>query len=541
MPVKDPERRRQIARDSMRRSRARRRAGLLPIPSLPNLPEPPAAAEPGAPKPPAGDPVAWIEQVLLVPSGPLRGRPFRLGEWQRRFIAESMAPGVREAALCVARKNGKTGLVAAIVLAHLAGPWNRPDWRGLVASLNADLAIELRNAVTMMAELSGVGVTLVKSPRPGMLYGLQGASCQFLATDRGTGHAKGADLAIIDEAGLMPESQRAVWNAMLSSTSGRDGRLMCISILGDGPMMADLRERRGDTAVCWHGYTTTMTEDPTSRATWAKANPGLQDGIKSEQYMADMARRAAASPADMAAFRAYDLNAPGAPDRLLLVTMAQWESAKAEPGPRGGPCTLGVDLGGSASMTAAAAYWWETGRMEVWCAFPGVPDLRARALADSVGNRYERMAEAGELWVYPGVRTTPVKLFLTDVLNALQGEEVAAIVADRYRQSEAQDVYAAADVRAPAVWRGQGWADASHDVRAFQRAVIGGKLRVGEHLAMESAIAESALAIDPAGNAKLDKARARGRIDCASAAVLATGEAERRAAAPASGGYWGIA
>ena len=510
---------------------------------MPGIPEgaPAAAAEPAEPPAPVGDPVAWIEQVLLVPSGPLRGRPFRLGEWQRRFIEESMAPGIRESGLCVARKNGKTGLVGAIVLAHLAGPWNRPDWRGLVASLNADLAIELRTAVTMMAELSGVSVRMLKSPRPGILYGLQGASCQFLATDKGTGHAKGADLAIIDEAGLMPESQRPVWNAMLSSTSGRDGRLMCISILGDGPMMADLRDRRQDRAVCWHGYTTGPADDPTDRATWAKANPGLQDGIKSEAYMVDMARRAAASPADMAAFKAYDLNAPGAPDRLMLVTMEQWAGAKEPPAPRAGPCTLGVDLGGSASMTAAAAYWWETGRMEVWCAFPGVPDLRARALADSVGNRYERMAEAGELWVYPGVRTTPVKEFLTDVLNALQGEDVAAIVADRYRQSEAQDVYAAADVRAPAVWRGQGWADASHDVRAFQRAVIGSKLQVGPHLAMESAIAESALAIDPAGNAKLDKARARGRIDCASAAVLAAGEAERRAARPqGGGGYWGI-
>ena len=44
---------------------------------------------------------------------------------------------------------------------------------------------------------------------------------------------------------------------------------------------------------------------------------------------------------------------------------------------------------------------------------------------------------------------------------------------------------------------------------------------------------ESALAIDPAGNEKLDKARSKGRIDAASASVLALGEAERYATARA--------
>ena len=537
MPITG-DRKRAATRAAMARLRARRRAGEFPMAELSGLPEPaPAPAEPEAPR---GDALDWIERVLLVPSGPLRGKPFRLGDWQRHFMTEALAPGIREAALSVARKNGKTGLVAALVLAHLAGPWNRPDWRGLVASLNSDLAIELRHAVTMMADLSGVTVRLFKSPRPGAIYGLQGAQCQFLATDKGTGHAKGADLAIVDEAGLMPEAQRDTWNAMLSSVSGRDGRLLAISIMGDGPMMAELRERRRDPAVCWHGFGVSATDDPADESTWHKANPGLRDGIKSVAYMRDMARRATASPADMAAFKAFDLNAPGAPDRLLLVTMEQWASARRAPGPRAGWCTLGVDLGGSSSMTAAAAYWPESGRLEVWGALPGVPDLRARALADGVGNRYERMVDAGELTVFNGVRTTPVNLFLEHVLERLNGEKVVAIIADRYRMSEAEDVYAAVGVRAPRVWRGQGWADASHDVRAFQRAVISGTLAVGPHLMMESAVMESALAVDPAGNQKLDKARARGRIDAASAAVLALGEAERRAARPRRSTYLGV-
>lgn len=531
MPV-DLERQREATRRRVARHRARRRAGMLPGVTLPGLPEAPRASTPSTPSPvPAGDPLAWIQNTLIVPSGPLRGKPFKLGDWQRRFITDAMRPGVREAALCVARKNGKTALVAALVLAHLAGPWCRGDWRGIVASLTADLAIELRNAVMTTAEISGVPLTLVKSPRPGAVIGLNGSSVQFLATDRGTGHAKGADLAIIDEAGLMQEAQRETWNAMLSSTSGRDGRLMVISILGDGPMMAELRARADDPGVCWHGYTTGAADDPGSPETWAAANPGLADGIKSEAYMRDMSRRASVNPADMASFRAYDLNAPANPGRVMLVTMDQYAAARRAPSPRGGDCVVGVDLGGSSSMTAAAAYWWDTGRLEVRAALPGIPDLRARAMADGVGSRYERMAERGELTIYPGARVTPVAPFLGAFLEAIGGAPVA-IVADRYRQSEAQDVYEALGVRARLVWRGQGWMDASGDVRAFQRAVIDQRLRVGDNLLLESAIMESALAIDPAGNQKLDKARARGRIDAAAAAILAVGEAERTAARP---------
>ena len=481
---------------------------------------------------PKGDPIEWIERTLVVPSGPLRGRPFRLPDWQQRFIRDAMAPGIREASLCVARKNGKTGLVAAIVLAHLAGPWSRGDWRGLCTSMTADLALQLRHAITTTAELSGVQITLQKSPRPGSIIGLNGSTVQFLAADKGTGHAHGADLAIVDEGGLMPEAQRGLWNAMLSSTSGRDGRLMVISILGDGPMMTELRAREGEPGVCWHGYCTGMTDDPTDPKVWAASNPGLADGIKSEAYMVDMARRAVANPADMAAFRAYDLNAPQNPDRVLLVSMEQWNAVKALPvPPRRGPCVVGLDLGGSASMTAAAAYWPESGRLEVKAALPGVPALHERALADGVGTRYQRMVERGELQVYGGVRVTPVREFLTEFMEGLAAHP-AVIVADRYRQSEALDVYSALGLRSTAVWRGLGWADASADVRAFQRAVIDRRLRPGDSLVLESAIAESALAIDPAGNAKLDKGRSRGRIDAASAAVLACGEAERLMARP---------
>lgn len=75
----------------------------------------------------------WAEATLRVPAGPLRGQPLRLGKWQVGWLRGALAPDTHEAGLSVARKNGKSGLVAVALLAHLSGPANVPQWHCLIA------------------------------------------------------------------------------------------------------------------------------------------------------------------------------------------------------------------------------------------------------------------------------------------------------------------------------------------------------------------------------------------------------------------------
>ena len=208
------------------------------------------------------------------------------------------------------------------------------------------------------------------------------------------------------------------------------------------------------------------------------------------------------------------------------------DEGEAAPAKRG-PVVLAFDLGGSASMTAACAIYVETGRVVARGAFPDTPDLIERGRGDGVGTRYQRMADRGELRTYPG-RTTPVAAFLADFARELDGAEVLAAGADRYRRSEVQDVLTAAELDWPMHWRGQGasaTADGSADVRAAQRAVLDVSVRMPVSLLMASAVAESVIRRDPLGNPSLDKQRRRGRIDAMSAFVIAAGLAERARAA----------
>ena len=487
------------------------------------LPEPPA---PGC----EWQAVSEWAKTLKVPSGPLTGKPFMLPPWQESFLRGALAPGIREAGLSVARKNGKSGLIAVLLLAYLVGPLAKSGFRGIVCSLTGRLALELWMAMEGICRASNLqGVAFKRTPMPGIAIADPDQRIDFLAADKATGHALGADVAIIDEAGLIPESGRSLWNAILSSISGRDGRLICISIRGDGPMFSELAERADDRAVHWTEYAGNPHWPLDNKENWLAANPGLTTGIKSLTYMDDMSRRALANPNNQALFAAYDLNLPQEPSRELILSVSDWQACiTGLLPPREGICCLGMDIGGSSSMTAAVAYWPTSGRLEVWGAFPAVPDLRARGDADGVGGLYQRMKERHELSVYPG-RVTDVVAFIDDCASRLAGEQVICAL-DRYRKAEALTAFERAGVIWQLRWRGQGHshtADGSADVRAFQKLCLSGKVQSERSLMLESAIAASSIVRDPSGNPKLDKGRQKGRIDALQAGVLALGLGSR--------------
>lgn len=478
----------------------------------------------------------WSKQHLKVPTGPLMSRPFIIEPWQEAFLRDAAGEGVYEAGLSVARKNGKSGLIAAYMLAHLVGPLASPGWRGIVVSMTGTLAKELRNAMQATARVSGLsGIVPYETPPPGRMTGLRGATIDFLAADKATGHAIGADLAVIDEAGLLGENLRGLWNAVFTSISGRNGRLLCISIRGDGPMFDELAERAGEPGVVWHEHAAPAEAALDDEEAWAQANPALASGVKSLSYMRHQAARALASPANAPHFLAYDLNRPQAPDREMILTVAQYLECVVKPSelpPRDGPAYVGLDIGGAASMTAAAVVWPQTGRLEVRGAFPANPDVRVRGETDGVGGLYARMVERGELFVYPG-RVLDVDAFLADLADHLGGADVRGCGADRYRREECMDAMQKSGLRWKMHWRGQGasaTADGSADVRAFQALILRGRLHYIRNLVLENAISYSAISRDSGGNPKLDKAKSRGRIDALSAAVIAAGLAERHLA-----------
>src|SRR5262249_55901266 len=95
------------------------------------------------------------------------------------------------------------------------------------------------------------------------------------------------------------------------------------------------------------------------------ANPGAEHRIgASIEWLEAQARRAIArGGSSLTAFRLYHRNERVSSEtRDLVLTGDEWQACETgELPPRSGPVVVGIDLGGSASMTAAAFYWIETG------------------------------------------------------------------------------------------------------------------------------------------------------------------------------------
>lgn len=143
-----------------------------------------------------------------------------------------------------------------------------------------------------------------------------------------------------------------------------------------------------------------------------------------------------------------------------------------------------------------------------------------------------QMHERGELTV-SGESTVQVGPWLRQVWDDLvQDADVRALVCDRYRQAELLDALAAAGIRVPVVFRGQGFRDGGQDVEGFRKAVFDGEVQVNPSLLLRSAAADALVVVDDAMNSKLTKARSLGRIDAIAASILAVAEGQRRKAAP---------
>jgi phage terminase large subunit-like protein len=90
----------------------------------------------------SGRVMAFIES-LPVTKGILAGTMMKLLDFQQDFIRDIYEPTtaegrrlVRQAVLSIARKNGKTGLIVGIALAHLVGP--EAEDRGEIGSAAND-------------------------------------------------------------------------------------------------------------------------------------------------------------------------------------------------------------------------------------------------------------------------------------------------------------------------------------------------------------------------------------------------------------------
>jgi phage terminase large subunit-like protein len=383
------------------------------------------------------------------------------------------------------------------------------------------------------------GLIFRRSPRLEIEYQGDGGNhvLRAVAADGKSALGSGPTLVVMDERGhWQADKGDALEQALLTGLGKRGGKALLISTSAPDDTHPFSRWIDSPPPGCYiqeHRPKPGLPAD--DLASILEANPGADYGVgASVEWLQASARRAIArGGSTLSSFRLYHRNERVSGEaRDVLLTVDQWLAAETETlPPRSGPVVVGIDLGGSASMSAVSFYWTDTGRLENHGTFPSNPGLLDRGQSDGVGDRYVRMQERGELTTL-GAKTVPVAQWLAAVWRRIEGQPVSALVADRYKQAELAEAIQAAAITAPIVWRGMGFRDGGEDIERFQRAVFEGAVQTAESLLMRSAMADAVCLRDPANNMKLAKARSTGRIDPAAAAVLAVAEGARHRARP---------
>ena len=365
---------------------------------------------------------------------------------------------------------------------------------------------------------------------------------RVLGSDPRRLHGAAPKLLLYDEVAQWPPERLPAMLAALKTSRGKiaGSRAIWLGTRPDAPDHPFQRALNGHGVGFSLCYAARPDDPAFPRRTWKRANPGLVHLPDLEATIRSEAEDARRDPDALQQFRALRLNQRvGDVRRSVLIDGDTWTTAERDTLPASsGRYALGFDLGQSAAMSTACAFWPDTGRLEAAAAFPEHPSLAARGLADGVGNLYQKMHKRGEL-IIAGRRVSDVGALLRECLTRWGVPGI--IVADRWREAELREHLERVEFPLTGLAvRGQGFRDGGEDVRVFRKAVLDGRVSPERSLLLRASLLEARTVGDTAGNHKLAKKteggrRERARDDAAAACILALAEGMRRATTPRPG------
>lgn len=466
------------------------------------------------------------------------GQPLKLEPFQKRFIKDVYDNKVSTemAILSIARKNGKTGLIAALVLAHLVGPEARQNSQIVSGARSKDQAALLfKLAVKMInfnPELQDI-IHIIPSGK--RLHGLpMNTEYQALAAEGSTNQGLSPVLAILDEVGQVKGSQDDFIDAITTAQGAHEHPLL-IAISTQAASDADLLSiwiddalKNKDPHTVCHLYAADKDADVLDKKAWKAANPALGK-FRSLRDLEKLAQKASRMPSQENTFRNLNLN-----QRVStvnpFVSAEVWKSCGGEPAPLIGMEVFGgLDLSARTDLTAFVLVGRDIDGVAhvypyFWTPEQGLHERAQRDRAD-----YVTWVRQGYLRTTPGA-TVDYEFVVDDIAEITAGLNVVKIAYDRWRMDVFQKALDKAGLILEMQPFGQGFKDMSPAIDTLEADLLNERIRHGDHPVLTMCAANAVVKKDPAGNRKLDKHKATGRIDGTVALAMAEGVA---GAAPA--------
>lgn len=507
---------------------------------------------------------AFVERFCKVPEGAHVGKPIRLMAFQRKFILAvyDNPKGTSRAYLSIARKNGKSALIACLLLAHIVGPEARKNSQIISGARSRDQAALVFKLAQKMIYMSDElrKITRIVPSQKTIIGKLMNVEYRAISAEAGTAHGLSPVLAILDEVGQIKGPQDDFVEAITTSQGAHENPLL-IAISTQAATDNDLFSRWIDDAatskdprIISHVYAAPEGCEIGDRTAWQAANPAMGE-FRTITDLEDLAARAERMSSEENSFRWLYLN-----QRIEasspFISKAVWQACggpveKLEPG---APIFAGLDLSEVADLTALVmvtpvddglqqpiATKWHV-HPTFW--LPG-DGLRDRAKADRVP--YDEWHKAGHLVTTDGP-TVDYGFVAAHLWNVSQEYDLRKVAFDRWNFRHLKPWllragFAEEQVEGDAaifVPMGQGFQSMSPALRDLEGSLLSGAIVHGGHPVLTMCAANAVVQTDPAGNRKLAKHKSRGRIDGMVALAMAMSVAGTWAEQNPEGSYMDV-
>lgn len=476
--------------------------------------------------------IAFIERYCKAPEGAHVGQPIILEDFQKKFILDvyDNPHGTHTAILSIARKNGKTALIAGILLAHLIGPEAVQNSQIVSGALSRDQAAIVFKLAVKMINLNEALQDLVHIiPSTKTLVGLaKNVEFRALSAEGKTTHGLSPILAILDETGQVKGPQDEFVDAVVTAQGAHEAPLLMVistQAATDADLLSiwidDALKGEDPKTVC-HLYTTPMEMDILDKKSWKLSNPALGK-FRSEPDMQKLAEKASRMPSAENTFRNLNLN-----QRVSTVSpfvaKQTWDSCLGELPPiyECDEVWAGLDLSARTDLTACVF----VGRRDdkfyaypvVWTPEVGLVD---RAKRDRVP--YDLWVKQGYMFTTPGA-TVDYEYVAKHIGEVASDVKILhAIAFDRWRIDVFKKECDKLGLELPLVPFGQGFKDMSPALDTVEAQLLNARIIHNNNPALNMAAANAVVVKDPAGGRKLDKSKATNRIDPMVALTMACG------------------
>jgi phage terminase large subunit-like protein len=474
---------------------------------------------------------SFISRYCLIPSGAKVGQPIKLEPFQRKFILAvyDNKTGTKRAYLSIGRKNGKTALIACILLAHLVGPEAKRNAQIVSGALSREqAAIVYDLASKMVAQSPELREIIREVPSSKKLIGIPlNTEYRAISAEGKTAHGLSPILAILDELGQVRGPQSDFVDAITTSQGAHDApMLMVISTQApnDGDLLSiwlDDAASSKDKRIVSHVYEGAKDCDLTDKDAWKAANPALGK-FRSLPDVKEQAERASRMPSFEPTFRNLVLN-----QRVEMmapfISRGVWIANSLEPEDDvfyTEPVYIGLDLSAKTDLTAMVmmAYRekWHV-KAYFWTPANG---LRDRAKRDRAP--YDIWEQQGFIRAIPGA-SIDYETVAKDIADILSDCDVKALAFDRWRFDLLKKEMDEIGLDLPLLPFGQGFKDMAPAIDRLEELLMNEQVSHGMNPVLTMCMNNARIEQDAAGNRKMNKGKATGRIDGAVALAMATG------------------